>query len=92
MGTKKPSLFPAVLHLIIEAFDYKIVEATYNIPNNAYYKKVLENVKQRYGLANKTYKIYLISQSRANLIMDKIGEQINKAEFNADYRDVKKKN
>jgi|GEM_PF-5041514 len=90
MGTKKPSLYPAVLHLIIDSFDYKKIETTYNIPNNAYYKKVLKNVKQRYALCNKNYKIYLISQSRANLIIDKIGEQIKKAEFNANYREVKK--
>ena len=90
MGTKKPSLYPAVLHLIIDAFDGKKVETTYNIPNNAYYKKVMATVKVKYGLGNKIYKIYLISQSRANLVIDKIGEQINKAEFNANFREVKK--
>lgn len=62
----KPSLFPAKILLIIYGKDGTIHERYFPAPTSWEYKSQMENMSQRFGLKNKEYKIFLISESRMN--------------------------
>ncbi len=66
---KKPSLFPAKILLVIYGKDGYIHERFFPAPTLWEYKSQMENMSQRFGLKNKDYKIFLISQSRINKLL-----------------------
>ena len=73
-------MFPCVLelHLLNKDGDY-IKFADYNVINSYTLNKIRENLKKKYALHNKDYRMYIVTPSKANdLIATKSNNELDK--------------
>jgi pSer/pThr/pTyr-binding forkhead associated (FHA) protein len=76
----KVKMFPCVLelHLLNKDGDY-IKFADYNVINSYTLNKIRENLKKKYALHNKDYRMYIVTPSKANdLIATKSNNELDK--------------